>query len=212
MLTEYILRILFAGLVGGLIGLERAYHDKSAGFRTMIMIATGSALFTIISMIVGSPAGDGARIAAAVVTGVGFLGAGAIVKEGISIHGLTTSASIWIVASLGMGAGLGLYSLTGVVTLLMMVVLWMLPPIEHRVDALHEFVTFNICIKNTNKLESKVLDCFSDVGIKIIALHRTQPEKGSRVLHVTVKTTPQKRELLSERLVNEKSIQTFTLQ
>ncbi len=211
MLTEYILRILFAGLVGGLIGLERAYHDKSAGFRTMIMIATGSALFSIFSIVVGSPAGDSARIAAAVVTGVGFLGAGAIVKEGINIHGLTTSASIWIVASLGMGAGFGLYELTAAVTVVMMVVLWLLPPIEHHVDALHEFVTFNILVKNSDKVEDAVLEHFTESNIRVVALHRTQPETGKRVLHVTVKTTPNKREVLSHRLTNEKKILSFSV-
>ena len=106
MQEEYIIRILLAAAVGGAIGLERAYHDKSAGFRTMILIATGSAFFMIMSDVIGEPIQDNARIAAALVSGIGFLGAGVIIKNGTGISGLTTAASIWLVASLGMGMGM----------------------------------------------------------------------------------------------------------
>ena len=142
---EYLVSVSLAALAGGLVGLEREYRDKSAGFRTMILIAVGSCLFTILSGIIGEAySGDGARVAAAVVSGVGFLGAGVIIQKGVTIHGLTTAASIWLVASLGMGMGVGEYSLVFMVTFGVLVVLWFLPTFERKIDALHEFFEFSI--------------------------------------------------------------------
>tara|TARA_B100000745_G_scaffold299377_1_gene250078 strand:- start:603 stop:1238 length:636 start_codon:yes stop_codon:yes gene_type:complete len=209
MQEEYIIRILLAGLAGGLIGLERAYHDKSAGFRTMILIATGSAFFTIISDVMGDPIRDNARIAAAVVSGVGFLGAGVIIKDGMSIRGLTTAASIWLVASLGMGMGLGLYQLVWVVTGSILVVLWFLPPFERWVDGLHEFLTIRITIKNTDKQEEKVLKLFADSNVRVVHVRRSQDKTGERVLHIMAKTTPAKRATIGKALANNKSVLRF---
>ena len=103
MFLEYFVSILIAATVGGLIGIEREYRDKTAGFRTMILIAVGSALFTILSGVMGGPDGESTRIASSIVTGVGFFGAGVIIKYVRMFRGLTTAASIWLFASLGMG-------------------------------------------------------------------------------------------------------------
>lgn len=209
MQEEYIVRILLAALAGGAIGIERAYHDKSAGFRTMILIATGSAFFTIISDVMGSPINDDARIAAAVVSGVGFLGAGVIIKDGVNIHGLTTAASIWLVASLGMGMGLGLYLLVGVITLVILFTLWILPPLERWLDALHEFVTFTIVTKNTDKQEENILKIFADAHVKVVHVSRSQDKISERVLRVTVKTTPAKLATIGRILANAKTVTRF---
>lgn len=209
MQEEYIIRILLAALAGGAIGLERAYHDKSAGFRTMILIATGSAFFTIISDVVGDPINDNGRIAAAVVSGVGFLGAGVIIKDGISIKGLTTAASIWMVASLGMGMGLGMYHLVGVTTGVILVVLWLLPPFERYIDSLHEFLIFHIVVKNTDKQEEKVLSLFDEAGIKVVHIRRSQDTGSERVLQIKAKTTPAKRAVIGNALANNKSVLRF---
>lgn len=210
MQEEYIVRILLAALAGGLVGLERAYHDKSAGFRTMILIATGSAFFTIISEVMGDPIDDNARIAAAVVSGVGFLGAGVIIKDGINIKGLTTAASIWMVASLGMGMGLGMYHLVAVVTVTILVVLWLLPPFERKIDALHEFLTFHIVIKNSDKQEEKVLALFEASALRVVQVRRSQEKGDERVLHIQTKTTPIKREAVERALTNSKSVLRFS--
>ncbi|MCD5382407.1 MAG: MgtC/SapB family protein [Candidatus Pacebacteria bacterium] len=209
MYEEYILRIFLAALVGGVIGLEREYRDKSAGFRTMILIATGSAFFTILSGIIGTPIDDTARIAAAVVSGVGFLGAGVIIKDGVHIRGLTTAASIWLVASLGMGMGAGLYSIVFTVTLGIMFVLWILPPFERKIDALHEFFTYHITIKNTDTEEDKVLELFASVGVKVIQVHRSRVNTKERQLTVVAKTTPAKRATLGKCLANAKWVLEF---
>src|SRR5215510_14107485 len=101
-------RILVAAGLAGLLGLEREYHQKPAGLRTNMLIGIGSALFTILS-IGFAQAGQGTtdRVAAQIATGIGFLGAGAIVRDRHSIHGLTTAATIWVNAAIGMAIGAG---------------------------------------------------------------------------------------------------------
>lgn len=206
MFLEYFISISVAALVGGLIGIEREYRDKSAGFRTMILIAIGSALFTILSKIIGEDYGDVTRIASAIVSGVGFLGAGVILKDGPTVRGLTTAASIWLVASLGMGAGAEQYELVFAVVGVVLVVLWLLPPFERWIDRLHEFIEFHITIKNTNKAEEKILDLFAEGDVKIVKVRRTRITKGERILHIRVKTNSAKLDALSSVLMTEKSI------
>ncbi len=124
-------RLLLAAAVGGVIGLEREFRRKSAGFRTNILIAMGSAVFTMLSVsLAGESGGDHTRIAAQIVTGIGFLGAGAIIRTDRDVHGLTTAATVWVNAALGMAAGGGEYHLTLIATAITLVVLLILGPIE----------------------------------------------------------------------------------
>lgn len=205
---QALISILLAALVGALIGLEREYHDKTAGLRTMILIATGSALFTILSSVIGTDV-DPARVAAAIVSGVGFLGAGAIIKAGMNIRGLTTATSIWLVASLGMGMGAGAYILTGCVTVLVLLVLWVLPFFERRLDAMHEFLSFTIVIKNTDTQEEKLLNIFKEEGIKYVSIRRSQCDSKEREVYIMAKNNPAKHTALSKRLANEKLVLRF---
>lgn len=209
-LLVYFVPVLVATLVGGLIGIEREYRDKSAGFRTMILIAIGSALFTILSVKMGAGEKETTRIAAAIVTGIGFLGAGVVLKDGATIRGITTAATIWLVAALGMGAGVGEYELVGAVTLLVLIVLWALPPFEYWIDKLHEFIEISITVKNSDDAEDDVLDIFDECKIKLVHIHRSREVKGERVLHIKAKTNASKRKALSEILVNEKGVINFT--
>ena len=100
-----------AVVLGAVIGLERTRQQHAAGFRTMAMVSTGSCLFTLLGDVVLGRTTDPTRIAAQVVTGIGFLGAGTILREGGGIRGLTTAATIWVVAGIGMAAGFGFYVL-----------------------------------------------------------------------------------------------------
>ncbi len=209
MTEEYIIRILLAALVGGAIGLEREYRDKSAGFRTMILIATGSAFFTILSDIMGDAIADNTRIAAAVVSGIGFLGAGVILKDGNDVRGMTTAASIWLVASLGMGMALGLYQLVGVITSVILFVLWILPPFERKIDALHDFFTFHITIKNTDTQEDKLLALFDKAGVRVVHVSRSQEKGTQRIVHIKVKTNPKKHAVIGRALANAKMVVRF---
>ena len=108
-IDELIKQLALVLLVGGLIGAEREFYNKSAGFRTMILICLGSYLFTVFSISISGSTND--RIASNIVTGIGFIGAGVIYKDENRINGITTAAIIWATAALGMGIGAGKYSL-----------------------------------------------------------------------------------------------------
>ena len=130
------LSILLAAVFGAAIGLEREISGKAAGLRTNVLICLGAAVFTIISrqIAVGTNASV-ARIAAQIVTGVGFLGAGAIIQDRGGIYGLTTAATIWMVASIGMACGAGFFLLASGSTVLAIVVLVGLNPLERWVKS-----------------------------------------------------------------------------
>lgn len=128
MTIDFILRILVAALLGGMVGLEREYRDKAAGFRTHFLVALGSALFMIISAYGFSSALvstehrlDVSRVAAQVVSGIGFIGAGTIIFQKNAVRGLTTAASIWVTAAIGLACGGGMYILAAAATFLVLV-------------------------------------------------------------------------------------------
>ena len=123
-------RLLLAAGLGAAIGVEREYRQKPAGLRTNILIALGSALFTTVSIELAPSGGTLDRIPAQIVTGIGFLGAGAILRSGGSIHGMTTAATIWVNAGIGIAAGAGLFAMATAATVITLVVLAVLPPIE----------------------------------------------------------------------------------
>jgi putative Mg2+ transporter-C (MgtC) family protein len=124
-------RILLAAGLSGVLGLEREYHQKPAGLRTNMLIGIGSALFTILSLSFGQASmGSTDRIAAQIVTGIGFLGAGAILRSTHSVHGLTTAATIWVNAAIGMAVGVGMTGVAVGTTAVTLGVLATLTPLE----------------------------------------------------------------------------------
>ncbi len=125
---EMILRLLLATALGAIIGLQREKAGKAAGIRTYSLICIGSALFTIASAL-GFLGADPSRIAAGIVAGIGFLGAGAIMhREGGMVEGLTTAATIWVVAGIGLAAGAGIYIITPVATAIVLIILYIPHP------------------------------------------------------------------------------------
>jgi putative Mg2+ transporter-C (MgtC) family protein len=138
---EVLLRVALAGVLGGAIGAERELRERGAGLRTHMLVAIGAALFTLVSAYgwtdfrFSTPQGivfDPTRIAAQIVTGIGFLGAGAIIRQGLSIRGLTTAATLWVVAAIGLAAGAGYYSAAVITTVLVLVALWPLRTLAYR--------------------------------------------------------------------------------
>lgn len=127
---DVMVRLMLAAGLGAAIGLEREYRQKPAGLRTNILIALGSALFTVLSLRIGEFAGTPDRIVAQVVTGIGFLGGGAILRGRSTIHGMTTAATIWVNAAVGLAAGAGEFAIAGGATAITLIVLVLLPPIE----------------------------------------------------------------------------------
>lgn len=141
-LDVLLLRLLLVILVGGLIGAEREYRSKSAGFRTMILICLGSFLFTTFSIHISGSDTD--RIASNIVTGIGFLGAGVIFKDENRINGLTTAACIWAVAALGMGIADGAYEIVLLATVIILMSLLLLTVLEKKIDRINQTRTYKI--------------------------------------------------------------------
>jgi putative Mg2+ transporter-C (MgtC) family protein len=151
------LKLLLSFFLGGLIGIERGFKGKAAGFRTMILICYGSTLLTIISyelVKVGSHfLGDPSRIAANIITGIGFLGAGTIMKlKGGEIHGLTTAATLWVTASIGITIGAGYYIVAVVSTFFIVIILTLLKSIEAKIEMVEK--KYKLSVKSTFPLEN----------------------------------------------------------
>ena len=131
--TEELIALVIAVVLGGVIGFERELTGKPAGLRTNILICVGAAAFTIMAPYLSSSPEAITRMAAGVITGVGFLGAGALIQEGTGIHGLTTAASIWLVTSIGIACGAQLYPLAVTITVLGLIVLFGMHPLTHMI-------------------------------------------------------------------------------
>ena len=147
-----LLRIALSIVAGAIIGAEREYRSKSAGFRTIILISLGSCLFTIFSAFINPAVPD--RIAAGIVSGIGFLGAGVIFKSDNRVTGLTTAAIIWATAAIGMGVGAGYYLYSGAACLLLLLVMILFNPLEGLIDRINQVRTYKIvCLYDDGKLK-----------------------------------------------------------
>ena len=142
-----IFSILTSVICGGIIGFEREYKNKSTGFRTILLITLGSTIFTIVSKH-GTGADD--RISANIITGIGFIGAGVIFKDKMSVLGLTTAAVIWTSAAIGMTAGIGYYSLAFLFTIITCIVLVLVNKIELLIGNLNKSKIVNVVFKEND--------------------------------------------------------------
>ncbi|RYY88327.1 MAG: MgtC/SapB family protein [Chitinophagaceae bacterium] len=165
-------------LVGGLIGAEREFRSKSAGFRTMILICLGSWVFTTLSMTISHSTDD--RIASNIVTGIGFLGAGVIFKADNRINGITTAATIWATAALGMGIADGAYKMVLIATLVVLAVLWMLTPLENVIDRINQSHTYRIVSEYKEDLLKEYEHMFDDCHLRYKRLKRTK--RGDHII------------------------------
>ena len=178
-LIDNIIKVGMSVLIGGLIGAERECQDKSAGFRTIILITVGSTLFTIFSVSM-DPGFTRTRIAANIVTGIGFLGAGAIVREHGRIGRLTTAAMIWLSAALGMGIGAGELIFVGASTAVVLIVLLLFPYIEQAIDQSREARSYKIVIASTNlKGTDLIKQAFGACSLKILSITRQKQRMRS---------------------------------
>lgn len=181
--NQDILRLLAALLVGGLIGAERERHRKAVGLRTLILISVGSALFTMLSMrIAGINATDPSRIASNIVVGVGFLGAGVILEDKGRITGLTTAATIWFSAALGMACGAGEFGLAGFTTLVALLVLLLFTRIERSLAISEEVRTYEITSLISWDKYKSLKALFKEYGLEV---YKYKQEKKGRNMVVT---------------------------
>lgn len=203
---EDILKLVLAVLVGGVIGTEREFRDKSAGFRTMIFVTFGATLFTMLSF---HFLDNSARVAANIVTGIGFLGAGAILRgDGGKIAGLTTASTIWLVAALGMGIGSGLYLLVGASTLIVLLVLWVFPLFEHWLDNLRDSHVYCLAMSLDYARQNPVEEIFRSCGVRV---YKQSISKQGGQVRYTLQTIGRRychRQLIS-RLMDDDEILEF---
>ena len=162
---EIVIRFLLALLWGGLVGAEREYRGKAAGFRTTIMISFGACFFTLMSNAIGGE-GNPDRIASNIVTGIGFLGAGVIFRGENHVNGITTAATIWAVAAVGMGIGGGYYFAAGVASVLILFILTVLPFLQNQIDKLNQSRTFYIQSKTTGNARKLCETEMRDLNLK----------------------------------------------
>jgi putative Mg2+ transporter-C (MgtC) family protein len=168
-LSNIIERLLWAALLGGVVGIERSVRRRPAGLRTGLCVSVGAAFFTILSVEIAKRTGDSSttRIASNIVQGIGFLGAGVILRERGSITGLTTAATIFAVAAMGMGAGAGLYRASGFACLLVLTALVFLVYVEDFFDLKPRYMLFRISTDRSNDLVTEVHRIFSELGVAL---------------------------------------------
>ncbi|CAG5071290.1 hypothetical protein DYBT9623_03386 [Dyadobacter sp. CECT 9623] len=205
LLQEDIIKLLLSFLLGAVIGTEREYRSKSAGLRTMILIAVGSTLFTVLSIKISADAG---RIAANIVTGIGFIGAGIIFRENNRVVGITTAAIVWVTAAIGMGIGAGFYEITVICFVISGMSLVMLAPLQKFIRRRSQIRNYRLVCQFDQKSLKTYEDLFQQYDLKILRGEQSRTEK-----HITGSWTlqgPEKHhDELTQRLLNDTDIREF---
>lgn len=196
-LGSAIVRMAVACVLGGVVGWQRESHDRPAGFRTHILVCMGACLVMLVSIgassptITGQAASDPGRIAAQVVSGIGFLGAGTILRQGNIIRGLTTAASLWTVAAIGLAAGLGgsYLLLAGAATLLVLLTLTVFGYVEAHVISRRLVRELHLAVARSEV--SEVIRALADRGITIGSVDTSHPDAhGVQRLHLILRVPP----------------------
>ena len=176
--AQDLIKLLMAILVGGIIGFDRELHSKSAGIRTITLITVGATIFTLVSERFTDTATS--RVAANIVNGVGFLGAGVILFAEGKLKGLTTASSIWVAAALGMSVGLGQYILSLIATVLVVIVLELFAPLDRWLDSKgHETLTYEITYVDNPGKDEKLEAVFHEHRM-VIRTHHPMRQNGLR--------------------------------
>jgi putative Mg2+ transporter-C (MgtC) family protein len=180
-------KVLLSILCGGFIGLERELKHKPAGLRTNILICLGSALFTMLSVLMsnsmpGEP-GDPTRVAAQIVSGIGFIGGGMILQSGGSISGLTSAATVWVVAAIGMGIGLGFPITSAIFTVTVFFTLYVLSKVDRKIfGKLHCYETW-IHLKSMDSVaRSEIMDAFQHADLELTRLSVDEQDARYQIL------------------------------
>jgi len=205
-LPEDIIKLLIAILVGGLIGAEREFRDKAAGFRTIIFICVGATLFTMYSLKIGGVE-DPVRIAASIVSGVGFLGAGAIMRGEGRVIGLTTAATIWLSAALGMGIGGGYYFLSCAAGFIILIVLWFFPTLEGWIDDIRETKVYQITCSIDRAKFAQLEETFRQCNLRV---EGQKHKRGDEMFCTWVASgSPKNHARLAELLFDDAAVKEF---
>lgn len=198
---EALLRLALSFLLGAVLGLERETHDRPAGLRTFILVSTGSTLLMIVSiglrdLYPGSAGVDPGRIAAQVVTGIGFLGAGTIIHEGHIIRGLTTAAGLWVVSAIGLAVGAGFYLTAAVTTALALLALTLLARVERSYIGAKGYAQLKVVMADQPGQLGRVGSALGELGIDIRDVRLAHRDGG--LVEVELRVRPAGRDSLRQ--------------
>jgi len=200
-------QVSFAFIIGAVIGLEREFRSKPACFRTMILISVGACLYTILSKEGGITSSD--RIASNIVTGIGFIGAGVIFKEGITVNGLTTAALIWVTAALGMAIGYHNYPVAVVVTIMVVIALFVLEPVQRFINGFHRVKDYKIRISGIgNSFKNDLEMFFGSHDLKYRCM-KTIKENNDAVYLYRISSPDRNYDSVNQFLLNHKEVKSF---
>ncbi|MCC6372200.1 MAG: MgtC/SapB family protein [Bacteroidia bacterium] len=203
------LKLLVALFLGSLMGAEREYKSRNIGFRTIILITLGSALFTILSLNF-SNGSDPGRIASNIVTGVGFLGAGAIFREGANVKGVTTAAIIWISAAVGMACGIGQYEFASLVTLFVLVVLIGFTGIQRFIDNYNKEIVYRITMPNIIGMRAEIEKDIMECGLKYFWI-KQEKQNDTLIINYEIRGSEKNHEKLLNHLAATPTIKHFEI-
>lgn len=199
-------KLFYSFIIGGCIGAEREYRSKSAGFRTMILICVGSFLFTTFSIHIGTSSPD--RIASNILTGIGFIGAGVIFRSDDGINGITTAASIWITAALGIGIAADFYWLVLATTILVLVLLFLFTRLEAWIDSKSQYRKYKIVTNYHHHVLSQYEKILTECGLKHKRIKRTRLGENISALWV-VSGSEKEHDQFVERILSDQSVKEF---
>lgn len=203
-LTPAILvKLVLASLLGGLVGLERELHGKPAGLRTNMFICAGSALFTVLSELLAGQAGaDPTRIASQLIPGIGFIGAGSIIRARGSVYGLTTAATIFVLASIGMAVGAGFYWTAVFATVMILLALSLLGWLEKRFALKRELRHYQVRGPQVDVLTAAVMET---VQQQKLTLHRLSSRRQDNLYELTfdVESSSEQNTAIVQRLTEK---------
>jgi putative Mg2+ transporter-C (MgtC) family protein len=207
------LRLLLSMVYGFALGLEREHRNKPAGVRTITLISVGSCLLMLLSIHTASlnpegPVSDPGRIAAQVVTGIGFLGAGTIIRSRVSISGLTTAALIWVVAGIGLAVGAGMYWESLIATAMTFAILTILRYVEPFWGRRSGVRNLHFSIVSRPGLEKEVRGIFLDEGLEIHSLEIEQ-EGDKRTFTIAYQASPEESQSIRERVLHLQGVEKF---
>jgi putative Mg2+ transporter-C (MgtC) family protein len=181
-LSTTMVRLVVAAILGGTIGLEREWRHRPAGLRTNLFICFGSAMFTVLSSQLAGNPGESSRIASTIVTGIGFIGAGSVLHSHGSVSGLTTAATIFVTAAVGMAAGGGLYMIAIFATLVILLALVVLGKLEARFEVRTRGFTYEVVGPSTDEVLRELNRILEDEEIEMEDVHAAAVEGHSRVV------------------------------
>ncbi len=208
---EILLKILLSAILGGIIGLEREISHKGAGLRTNILIAIGSTLLTILSFkfaLLGENV-DPSRITAQIVTGIGFLGAGAIIQAKFSVHGLTTAASIWIVSAIGISVGSGYYLISFLITIFVVIILTLFKYVSKIIEKQKKMFVYIIKTEDRASIFTEIKKVITELGINYINADFYKYKEGIEI-EILFSSSQNKNEKFLEKVLQLKGVNKIT--